>query len=138
MEWAAVQDSYFKWLGIRKTGKRWVTELITKLWDVAWDQWECRNKFIHNTQLAADLSGAASLDEAIKVEVTLGYQGLPPQVSRIFPRDVERLLNASLFEMKCLFVLVGASRELINDCCIHDEFSDPLSHLRKWVGLKSQ
>ena len=35
IEWAKVQETYFKWLGVRKTGKRWVASLIKKLWDVA-------------------------------------------------------------------------------------------------------
>jgi hypothetical protein len=26
-----------------RTGKRWATELIKKVWTVAWDQWEHRN-----------------------------------------------------------------------------------------------
>ena len=38
LEWAKVQSTYFKWLGVRKTGKRWVAALIQKLWDVEWDQ----------------------------------------------------------------------------------------------------
>ena len=68
LEWARVQDTYFKWLGLRRTGKRWVEALITKLWDVCWDQWESRNEALHRTPIAADMSGAVSLNRAIAAE----------------------------------------------------------------------
>ena len=39
LEWAKVQGTYFKWLGVRKTGKRWVAVLIQKQWDISLNQW---------------------------------------------------------------------------------------------------
>merc|ERR1711954_92293 len=39
-EWARAQEAYFKWLGMRRTGERWVVELIKKLWGIAWDLWQ--------------------------------------------------------------------------------------------------
>ena len=137
VEWANVQDKYYKWLGLKRTGKRWVTMLIKKLWDVSWSQWEDRNGALHNTPIADDLSGAASLDAAIKAECRLGSQGLPPHVRCTFPKDVSRLLQSSLHERKCWLQLVRAARELTNDDRIIDVFSDTKSSLRKWIGLHS-
>ena len=38
IEWARVQGDYYKWIGLKKTGRRWAVALIKKLWEVAWDQ----------------------------------------------------------------------------------------------------
>jgi len=34
----------------RKTGKRWLTALIQKMWKVAWDLWEHRNGVRHEQE----------------------------------------------------------------------------------------
>jgi hypothetical protein len=45
--WAASQDSYYKFIGKRNTGKKWATALIKKLWSVSWDMWDNRNQVLH-------------------------------------------------------------------------------------------
>ena len=115
LEWAREQDRYYKWIGIRKTGKRWVVALIKKLWEIAWDIWDDRNSTLHNTPLAADLSGAASLDKAIREEYQLGGDGLPGPVRSQFQQDIETVLGASLMQRKSWLVMVRASRELVHD-----------------------
>ncbi len=47
-EWAAVQQSYYTWFCSQRTGRRWVSLLICKLWDTAWDLWEHRNGILHH------------------------------------------------------------------------------------------
>ena len=135
LEWAKAQDIYFKWMGMRKTGKRWVVSLIKKLWEISWELWDDRNSVLHNTPMAADLSGAVSLDKAIREEFHLGCDGLPTLVRGQFPKEVDTVLNSSLIQRKSWLVLVRASRELIHDNRIQDEFTNPSSYLRKWVGL---
>ena len=134
-EWAKVQGDYYKWIGRKKTGKRWAVALIQKLWDVSWDQWECRNGALHNTPMAADLSGALSLDRAISAEYALGPRGLPSIVRKEFPSDITTFLTSPPIERKCWLVLVRAAREVRHDTRIQDEFSHPQSSLRTWVGL---
>ena len=85
--------------------------------------------------MAADFSGAVSLDKAIQEECQLGSEGLPPLVRTTFPKDIEKLIRAPLIQRKSWLVLVRAARELVHDTRIQDEFTNPRSHLRKWVGL---
>ena len=136
VEWARVQQSYYQWRDIRRTGKRWAISLIRKLWEIAWDLWDDRNDLLHSTPLAADLNGAASLDKAIREECLLGSEGLPVTVQRLFPIDVEKLIKTSLLQRKAWLVSVRAARELLQDTRIQDEFTNPKSYLRKWVGLQ--
>ena len=37
--WSDAQQRYYDALGKRNTGERWLTAIIQKLWDVAWDLW---------------------------------------------------------------------------------------------------
>ena len=85
--------------------------------------------------MAGDLSGAASLDKAIQEEIKLGGMGLPPIVQGEFPNNVQTLLNTPLLQMKSWLVLVRAAREMMQHNRLQDEFTDPKSYLRKWVGL---
>jgi hypothetical protein len=36
-EWEACQQVYLTFIKSRRTGKRWVVQLIKRLWDIAWD-----------------------------------------------------------------------------------------------------
>ena len=96
-----VQDVYFKWLGMKRTGMRWVVALIKKLWDVSWDQWENRNEALDNTPIGADLSGTVTLNQYIIAEFQLGSGGLPVTVISTFTKDIMKLIRASSLEMKC-------------------------------------
>ena len=130
-----MQGTYFKYLGVRKTGKRWVAALIQKLWGVSWDQWENRNEALHHNPMAADLSGAVSLNRAISAECHLGSGALPFKVGQTFPDDINNFLQQPLIERKHWLILVRNAREVMNDNRIVDESTDPKSHLRKCFGL---
>jgi hypothetical protein len=46
-DWQFAQQIYFKSLRSKKSGLRWVSALIRKLWTVVCDQWEHRNSILH-------------------------------------------------------------------------------------------
>ena len=135
--WKEIQQGYYVAIGRRKTGARWASELIKKLWLISWDQWADRNMTLHGTPLAEDLSGAISLDRAIKAEWTKGTNHMPHRVKNTFTRSVENILKQPLEEKKHWFTLVRSYREMIGDS-IDDEFSPAHKKLRKWVGLATQ
>jgi hypothetical protein len=43
-EFMEIQQSYFRFLCRRRTGRRWLVSLIKKCWEVAWSMWDHRNK----------------------------------------------------------------------------------------------
>lgn len=47
IEWESCQQAYLTFIHSRKPGKRWVTQIIKKLWNIAWDLWEHRNGILH-------------------------------------------------------------------------------------------
>jgi hypothetical protein len=44
--WAELQHCYLLWLGRRRSGRRWLTALIKKLWEITWAQWDHRNSIL--------------------------------------------------------------------------------------------
>jgi hypothetical protein len=48
-KFAEIQHHYYLSLDRQNTGLRWTTALITKLFDVAWDMWDQRNKVLKST-----------------------------------------------------------------------------------------
>ena len=92
-----------------------VAALIKKLWDISWDQWECRNGALNNTSVTADLIDTVSLDKAISAECEIGSIGIPSKLRREFPTDTSKFLTSTLIERKCWIILVRAAREIIQD-----------------------
>jgi hypothetical protein len=43
--WSEVQNRYYEWLGSRRSGLRWLTALIQKVWDM----WNNRNRVLYAT-----------------------------------------------------------------------------------------
>jgi len=87
LEWEAVQSRYYAWLGNRRTGKRWVSMLIRKVWEIAWDQWDHRNDFVHVRENNASI--AATL-QAVDVQLGLRYQGLTNNTDRALLTSIPR------------------------------------------------
>ena len=42
-KWIDVQERHFAFIHVKRSGKRWLTEVIKQLWNVAWDLWDHRN-----------------------------------------------------------------------------------------------
>jgi hypothetical protein len=66
--WAAKQQEYYTWLQRRNTGRRWITTLIKKVWEISWDMWEQRNGELTNPESPASLMEHARLDALIHIE----------------------------------------------------------------------
>lgn len=78
-EWQRLQQEHYLYLGLRNTGKRWVTSLIEKLWQVAWDQWDDRNKTLHKKNKILEYHDVSDLDEELRTEY---FKGIPPRCPR--------------------------------------------------------
>ena len=90
--WSEVQQSYYDWLGVRKTGLRWLSALVQKLWDVAWDQWNHRNGILHNN----DENLVNLLQDArIREQFQLGSSGLMQDGKEVFRAGLRNTLKLS-------------------------------------------
>ena len=134
-EWAKVQQEYLDWMGSRKSGKKWVANLICQLWDLQWNTWMHRNSVLHNTPIVELMSGTACLDQALRHEWRLGFNDMPVTIKAMLPDHIETVLQMRVADKKGWLVLLRRTRESQGDNRIQDEFSKEGSSLRKWVGL---
>jgi hypothetical protein len=67
-EWAAKQQENYDWMQKRNTGKRWISTLIKKLWEISWNMWEHRNGKAKNPTSPAAIREHARMDAIITRE----------------------------------------------------------------------
>ena len=87
--WSEVQQRYYEWIGSRKTGERWLTAFIQKLWDVAWDLWEHRNSVAHHKEISQHFQ---QLQRAIAEEFELGPASVTQEARQLFRPGKESIL----------------------------------------------
>jgi hypothetical protein len=76
IEWKAVQQRYYEWLGKRNTGKKWAVALIQKVFSVSWDMWDHRNDVRVNTVTPAKARRILVLNQLILDEYERGSMGM--------------------------------------------------------------
>jgi hypothetical protein len=87
--WAEVQDTYFKFIGSRRSGRRWLIALINKVWLTAWDLWEDRNGLNAKRR---DEAGRLVLKARVAAEFRLGHTSLHRKSRRLFTQRSELVL----------------------------------------------
>jgi hypothetical protein len=92
--WRDQQLVYYGIVGSKLSIKRWVTALIHKLWDVAWDQWEHRNAILHKGTYK--VQRANMVNDEIRVEWELGPTNLLPHHQSLFLLPLDTLLTQDL------------------------------------------
>jgi len=50
IEWRQQQEQLWKQVRSRKSSWQWMSEIIKKLWNIAWDMWEQRNDTLHKSE----------------------------------------------------------------------------------------
>jgi hypothetical protein len=104
--WVFHQHTHYRCLGQRKQGRRWATQLILKLFDIAWDLWEHRNGLVHRIDQDKLLQ---TVDTKIKEEV---QDGAPSrESSHLFSEaTISRLDSSQLSTKQAWLSLVAAYR----------------------------
>ena len=75
IEWKHIIQKHFESVNSTNTGLCWVSSLIKKLYDTAWDMWNHRIKFLHETSPDEYLLGITKLNYSI---TRLHQQGALP------------------------------------------------------------
>jgi len=75
--WQEHQEQYWGLGRTRRSSKWWTTELIKKLWNVAWDMWEQRNGVLHAESETSQFIRDSKINEEIRHIYLSGFQALP-------------------------------------------------------------
>jgi hypothetical protein len=77
--WLDYQGQYLALKESRRSPKRWLTAVLRKLQDIAWDQWTHRNGLLHGPNGAAEQETRQALLDSITQQYRLGSATLRPQ-----------------------------------------------------------
>lgn len=87
-QWESVQGMYLKSLLSKVTIRRWLSELLRKLWLVSWDLWDHRNTLLHDLE-QGEVIRQLNLD--ISEQFRLGCSSLPKDTKQLFTSENEVL-----------------------------------------------
>ena len=131
-----MQQSHYSDMGSRKSGSRWASTLIKKLWNITLQLWLHRNEALHKTDAINLLSGLVPLKKTIAAEYNLGPKDLPGVYSTYFHIPLQILLTKHAGYLKKWFLVIRSARETCSIATTLDEFSSN-GPLRAWVGLST-
>ena len=81
--WSRLQDYHYKRIHSRRTGERWATNLIMKIWEVHWSMWQHRNECLHDTG-NNEILGSNTMEKEILRELKKGCALLQPTEKYLF------------------------------------------------------
>mmetsp|Transcript_19113 Transcript_19113/g.45257 ORF Transcript_19113/g.45257 Transcript_19113/m.45257 type:complete len:406 (-) Transcript_19113:181-1398(-) len=79
-KWERIQADHFRNQGSLRSGKRWVTELLKKLWNTAWDLWSYRCFQLNSGHDEEAIRLVTGLDRHIVHVLRLGPNFIPPEL----------------------------------------------------------
>jgi hypothetical protein len=91
-KWASIQQQYYNLGKSTRTGRRWATAIVTKLWNIAWDLWEHRNGILHEEENLITQSMTVQLN----ARVSRVYNDLSSRALRQYDRY---LVHQSLYTL---------------------------------------
>lgn len=93
--WTTVQSQYYRSLGSRRTGFRWHSQLVRRIWEIAWTLWDHREAVRRSPE---SLSLARQHDEANGHILLLFSRAceFPPSAARWFSRSPDALFAETL------------------------------------------
>ena len=113
MGWHKISISRLDWE--QKTGSKWVSRLIRKLWEVSCAAYKYRNSVLYDTPSAEIMIGTLSIDSSLRMEWKLGFVGFPNIVKAALTNDIAKVMGGTVSEGSGWFVLVRKVQENIDD-----------------------
>ena len=95
----------------RRYNRHDITSLITKLWDVAWDQSDHRNSVLHDSENYVTREQAEHMELQIRREKETGPQTLPNEDRGLFAGSLEPLLSRDFEYQKIWLHRISTARE---------------------------
>ena len=91
--WSEVQNLHIQFLGSKTSGKIWISLLIRKIWDVAWEFWNFRNNTLHGPEGPRKLDIIDLINKGVTRHLEKGSIGLPTQFHFLFHTSIHTLLT---------------------------------------------
>jgi len=94
--WRHHQEEQWRCVRSHRSGKRWVAELIKKLWNVSWDMWAHQNGILHTSPTARQEILEKHVNDKIRAIYEGGTQALPCDAIGLLQKTQEQMLQLPL------------------------------------------
>jgi len=108
-EWRAHQEQTWKQICSWKLSKRWTSELVKQLWNVAWDMWEQRNEALHNSDNNRELILETAVNNQIRQIYAIGLGQLARADFGLMKNSVDQQLQLPLQTKRLWVELIAAA-----------------------------
>ena len=134
VEWRAQQESYWSTWQRKKSTKRWISELIKKLWNVSWDMWAHRNGVLHSSTTTREDILDSRIDAQLTSLYNLGVREIPRDAFTLFQTNLEDLLqqNRNYKQKWIASVQAAQARKRQHD---FGAYLPEQQFMRRWLGL---
>jgi hypothetical protein len=131
-DWYDAIRDHFQTIHSKKSPRRWISALIRKMWQIAWDLWEHRNGFLHDKDTTII---SIQTDAKIVQEFNIGAQHLDHATKALFRVGVQAVLSKPLDVKQQWLRRVDAARTnsaLGNQ----NSFRSERQVMARWLGLQ--
>ena len=135
IEWRQLQAAYFKTTQNPTSVSTWIFQVVVYLWELVFVVWQHHNSCLYDTPMAALPGGSYVLDQALRQEWRLCFDGLPVIVVSSIPSLILTAMKETVADRKGGFVLVRRAHKQLPGNDHIDAFSDTSGPLRAWAGL---
>jgi hypothetical protein len=129
-EWREAMVKQLHKIGSSRSPKRWMSALIRRLWQIAWDLWEHRNGYLHAKD---DSLLIRQTNEKIKYQFILGTATLDGNSRTLFRIGVAALLKKPMDVKQQWVKRVELARQLAMTG-EHDTYRNERSAMARWLG----
>ena len=110
-KWKLIQNRYFHKIKSKKSIKKWMSQLLKEIHNLAWSQWDHRNTVLHKTEQPRVIKSIQILNNEIRKEYYKGPADLPPVDRSQFRLPLLILLNRNTTYKQTWLRNVTSSRQ---------------------------
>jgi hypothetical protein len=106
--WRECQQRYYVFTRSKKTGLRWLSALVRKIWQVSWDMWEHRNGILHDKEKG---QAAVEREARIRDEFEEGCTELDRDARLLFRPGRTAVLQYKAAQQRAWIARIEMARE---------------------------
>lgn len=131
--WLTTQQMFYDRTQSKRTGRRWVSSLIQKIWDISWDQWRHRNEVLHGGDVLAEFHDPDTLETSIRTAFSAGApRPCPPRFRKWFSfTNVDQLLSKPALDQRLWLRSVALIRQKLTS--VENESQQMRRNLVTWL-----
>lgn len=130
--WRELQLGYYQWKGRRNSGRRWLIAVIKRLWTIAWDLWDHRNKVRLEEEAA---TAKRRVQENISAQFLAGFRDLLPSEHKLLTsRPLRSRLADPLFRQQSWLRRIRACRKRGQELRFQRDRNRSRILLRQWLS----